>query len=561
MSGWRERVSRVVVLRAGWMLGAVGLAGLAVAYGTALRAPAAGVFHDDGIYAVTAKSLATGHGYHIVSLPTEIAETKYPFLFPVLLAGIWKLAPQFPENLLWLKLVPLAGGLAWGVLEYHMLREKTGSAPAARALAVLMALSPWLLFLSTTLLSETWFAAALTGALLLAGRLERRGGTWGTVVGLALVASAAFLTRTVGILVIGAGGLAVWRNGRIRHTLAFLLICAGLCLPWIWWQAHQDTAALAHEPYYSQCNYANWNILMRFAPYQKAHILMANLAGVWIAPALLMGVPATGWGTLLALLIGGVVAVGFAGRLARRPATAEWFVALYVAVVLSWAWPPVRFMAPLLPLLVLYGYDGVRAVGRAFRLQAGATRAVVGALAVVLVAQGAGVITRMTAAARETRAVPVPNAAQDDWGETAGMLEWLKAHTSPDAVLMGNLDPVLYLYTGRKSVRGFVQDPYRLHYAGGPGSLPLGSEQDLVAAMHWYGVSYLVYAPNAAFREGPYLARLTDGVVARYGGRLRCVYQSGGSRYRIYAVTPELSPCNLRVTPNLKPPPPLVASN
>src|SRR5579864_8867895 len=53
-------------------------------YWTALHAPAVGMFHDDGIYAVTAKALATGHGYRIISLPGEIAQTKYPILLPAL---------------------------------------------------------------------------------------------------------------------------------------------------------------------------------------------------------------------------------------------------------------------------------------------------------------------------------------------------------------------------------------------------------------------------------------------------------------------------------------------
>ena len=59
--------------------------------------------------------------------------------------------------------------------------------------------------------------------------------------------------------------------------------------------------------------------------------------------------------------------------------------------------------------------------------------------------------------ARETGAVPLPNMAQDNWRETARMLAWVRVHTPAHAVLMGNLDPVLYLYTGRKSVRGFLQ--------------------------------------------------------------------------------------------------------
>src|SRR6266849_5220060 len=101
----RTPVGRVI---ARWFVcGILGLAlaGLAVVYIAAFRAQPVGLFHDDGIYAVTAKALAEGRGYRIISLPDQIPQTKYPILFPALLAGIWKLEPRFPENALWLKLV------------------------------------------------------------------------------------------------------------------------------------------------------------------------------------------------------------------------------------------------------------------------------------------------------------------------------------------------------------------------------------------------------------------------------------------------------------------------
>jgi hypothetical protein len=53
-----------------------------------------GTYHDDGIYVTTAKAIATGQGYRIVSLPFEPSETKYPPLHPFLLSVIWRLKFQ-----------------------------------------------------------------------------------------------------------------------------------------------------------------------------------------------------------------------------------------------------------------------------------------------------------------------------------------------------------------------------------------------------------------------------------------------------------------------------------
>src|SRR5438309_5922804 len=64
---------------------------------------ALGLFHDDGIYTVVAKSLSQHVGYRIISLPTAPPQTKYPFLYSYLLSWIWSLDRSFPENIVVLK--------------------------------------------------------------------------------------------------------------------------------------------------------------------------------------------------------------------------------------------------------------------------------------------------------------------------------------------------------------------------------------------------------------------------------------------------------------------------
>src|SRR5215813_13966551 len=48
-----------------------------------------GSYHDDGLYGVLAKSLASGNGYRVISLPSEPHQTKSPPLYPFLLSLIW----------------------------------------------------------------------------------------------------------------------------------------------------------------------------------------------------------------------------------------------------------------------------------------------------------------------------------------------------------------------------------------------------------------------------------------------------------------------------------------
>ena len=59
-----------------------------------------GMYHDDAVYMVCAKSLADGDGYRILSLPGAPPQSKYPVGFPLFLALLWKVFPVFPGNLL-----------------------------------------------------------------------------------------------------------------------------------------------------------------------------------------------------------------------------------------------------------------------------------------------------------------------------------------------------------------------------------------------------------------------------------------------------------------------------
>ena len=103
---------------------ALALAVLLVAAGSArMVVGVGGIYHDDGVYISTAKALAQGQGYRLINLPNAPVQTRYPLLYPALLALIWKLWPSFPDNLLamqWLAL--LLGAVTIGLAYLYMVR-------------------------------------------------------------------------------------------------------------------------------------------------------------------------------------------------------------------------------------------------------------------------------------------------------------------------------------------------------------------------------------------------------------------------------------------------------
>ncbi|MEO7145938.1 MAG: glycosyltransferase family 39 protein [Bryobacteraceae bacterium] len=254
----------------------IGIPILIAAYAIAFLAPVAGSFLDDGIYIVTAKSLAEGNGYRIQSLPGDPPQTKHPFLFPALLAAVWRIWPSFPENVQALKTVPLLFGFLWAWAVWLGFRDELGRTGAAWLAALTLA-SPWTVFLSSSLLSETLFAFLTWLALSRIRRLREEPAGW-PVAFAALLTAAAFLARTSGIALIAAGILALAKAKKWKQCGIYAAVCAVCCSPWTLWQAANPAPSSPVFAYYSKANYAAWNLLANFDVGQKLSILLQNLA-------------------------------------------------------------------------------------------------------------------------------------------------------------------------------------------------------------------------------------------------------------------------------------------
>lgn len=507
---------------------------LGAAYVLALRTPSVGTFHDDGIYLVTAKALAEGSGYRITSLPEPIPQTKYPPVFPAMLSIVWRIAPEFPQNLLLLKLVPFAGLLVWCALVHRTLLRWTGDRRASLVITLLTAASPWILFLGTSLLAETWFAAFTWATLLGLVRLQRGQKRQGAALHIALLAGAAVLARTAGIALIAAGALGLLRT-RWRSAVRFASV-AGLCgLTWgAWALSRQGEVPADLATWYGGTNYASWNLIFGFGWPEKLEILGWNVLHLLLSPFALMGaVPGPLWSFLL--LTGSLLLIGFVVDARRRGGVIHLFAGLYVVLVLLWAWPPARFLAPIYPLLLLFLWRGLRATLGRCRLPAFFRRAIRTAVLVVVCGWSATTVARSAWSARVTGiACPRP-ACTERWNEFREVLGWIQRTTPSDAVLLGNLDPMLHLYTGRPAARPFTADPYLLYYAS-ERSAPLGTPQELVARIGALGASYIVSTPHGLFGEDTPWQALLERTAQTYPGLLEESFRGTNPGFRVFRV-------------------------
>ena len=113
-----------------------------------------------------------------VSTPNQPYQTKYPPLYAALLAGIWRINPNFPSNL------PLATLLAWILLPVYLLtvwiflRQCQFDWRVQCLLFLIAGLSPVAAVFSFSLMPELLFTAFLLGSVTLAERASESNAAW-----------------------------------------------------------------------------------------------------------------------------------------------------------------------------------------------------------------------------------------------------------------------------------------------------------------------------------------------------------------------------------------------
>jgi hypothetical protein len=469
----------------------------------------AGQFHDDGLYLITAESLAEGRGYRLTHLPSEPPQTKFPPLYPAALAALWRLDPDFPGNVRLLEWVGVlgaavaaAGGYLFAVRYSYADRLVAGSAAAA------VATSPIILWLATLLLAEMPFSALLLLALWrLEATLADPGRRPGILLGVALALPT--LCRMPGVVVPAVGLLLLARAGRRPWRTA--LGAAAVLAPWAVWSA-AAVGQYRSDPvtgYYS--DYFGWWV--ESGPGALVRVVMQNL--VWVLQATadqpaagLTALAGEGTATVVVAAALGLVAWVGVVRDVRSGRPAAWVLLAYLGLILVWPWPPARFLAPLQPLLAVYL---LRPLGHL-----PAARWLVPAVAAALVATNlVGVAGRWERVRERGYEPPVIRPDDPKWEAYERLFGWVREHTPAHAVTASHADPVVYLFTGRKSFNPFVASPTRAFY-GQPGEA-LPTPAVLADRLRAGGATFAVSVPGGW--GGPVFERYeqltANGVLAR----------------------------------------------
>lgn len=409
-----------------------------------------GVFQDDGIYAVLAKSLAEGHGYRYLQMPGTPNATHYPPAYPLVLAALWKLWPAFPANVTLFKFanaafVALAAALGW---RFARRQVRLGPWAAALAVGAFTACAP-IVLLSVMVLSEPMFLAALCPVLIAAERAAANGRARDALLAGAAGAGLG-LIRTLGAVVVPAAALVLaWRR-RWRSAALVMAAGAAVLLPWqLWVAAHAADVAPVFQGKYG--SYAGWlaDAVRAEGPAWVARVAAFNLSQI----------AAQGWATVTADPLapwvrwaatggmGALFALGWWRLTSRAPVTA-WMVALYLAIVVAWPFPPARFTWAIWPLVGITFALACEAIVR-WRPERRPAR----------LARSAALAAALLLAAGYAR-YNILGATRGWWTEVQAsvahrarpLAEWVAANTPGDAVIATDDDVLIYLYTGRQAI-------------------------------------------------------------------------------------------------------------
>ena len=406
-----------------------------------------GTYEDDAIYTLLAKALATGDGYRMINLPGSPHATHYPPGYPFLLSLLWRISPEFPDNVVVFKfanavLVAVASvGMYW----FARTRLELGAAAAA-VISIFGMASIMMLQFAGLVLSEPLFVALLFATFIVIERCVDSGN-----VRLALLAGAMLgaltMVRTIGVVAIAGAVLVLLLRRRLAAAIAVVAASALFLVPWQLWVGAYGNE-VPHILMGKYGSYSTWLV----EGYRNGgvafgrDVVIHNLAGMGNTLSYAFMPLSIKWVRIVTLLaLVPIVIAGLAVMTRRSPVLSAFFV-LYVALITIWPFDPWRFLVALWPSLVLVVAVAIHAAWH-WRAK-GLARPMVRALAL-----GAGFFLVAGHAAHNWRERRSFADLQRRSGLSAKpLVEWVAANTRPGDVLSTEHDVVVYLYTGRQGV-------------------------------------------------------------------------------------------------------------
>jgi hypothetical protein len=441
-----------------------------------------GLYQDDGIYLSTAKALAEGQGYTLISFPGSPPAMKYPILYPWLLSFVWRLNPNFPDNLKLAIHVTKFFGCWTLIATFFLLRRLEGlSEWVAISFTALFACQPFFVRLSGLVMSDVPFMALMLTALLMAGAAIRTRGGLLPMVFAGLTAGLLVGIRIIGVAVVAGILFVVFRSKGLRSALIFAC-SAFLAAIAVLWPTLSHPTAVANI---SSPGELGWKHVL--TNYTQYGLLQGGLSlrGLWMflvlvklnflvlltSPGTIVAGPSGPWGARIMATLSAPIWLGII-RQWRQP---EWrpitsVVIFYVGILLVWPYTiPDRFLLPFIPLFFASLWCELRRLGHIVvtNVRSGAPTG-----QRILAASLSAVLASILAFIAWNYLFEDPKRLRDASElqmralvEKQQAYQWIREHTNPGDRIVSWEDVTLYLYTGRQALRPIAILPQVIYMA------------------------------------------------------------------------------------------------
>ena len=502
-----------------------------------------GLFHDDGIYAVVAKSLSDGVGYRLISLPTAPDQTKYPFLYSYILSWLWSLDPKFPENIGLLKAANAAFLAGVFILSYLFYRRRVaGEESEGLLFAALVCINPAVFSFTDFTVSDILLLLLSLSALVLFDATGQCTSRPSSITLLAVIVGLGCLTRSAAIPLAVAGAVHFVWSKRYRDLTHYVCLVLLLTVPWwIWVRSHSNQTASSLLQYYvSYSSEPPAFVVMWSDPFGALEIVWGNLH--YIVEALDMIFQSRIVPGLL-LPVGLMLLWGVWRSFNEQSIFFRSYVFLYLALVVAWPFPPARYLVPLVPAIYFFLFRGVQAAeGDIANLMTSETRKrssrhlVRVTFALVVVLNVGWISNYLLNKDVATTRVWFGKRLSASWQGFSETFEWIRTNTEASTFVATLYDPMYYLYTGRRSIQPALHNPRAYFYPYGHAVPDVGSSDQIRAELKSLGVGFLVvHRLNDDEEQSAYL-RLWSELIHSYRTQPELMFTSSDSKHRIYAL-------------------------
>lgn len=506
-----------------------------------------GIYHDDGIYVVTAQSLSYGTGYRILSLPGSPPQTKYPILYSYILSWVCLVSPAFPGNIAILKSVNLVFLFFIVLVAHRFYCATVPEAPTESYIyAALVGANPAIFSFADFAVSDVLFVLLVLLTCWLYGKNDSVWFRGWRVVTLALISVAAVLTRSAGAPLAMAGLLHFLWARRFRELAIYSITLALAVLPWfVWRTGHAATLSQSSLlAYYVQYDLHNTVLYLSGSQLIKAgdmvwsnlRYLFDSLDVVWLLPVFPQ--------LRLRILMLTLVAVGLCSSIRNLSVYLIAFLLSYLILILSWPFSPTRYTLAIVPLLLLFVFRGIHTLeDTARRMWRGAERWPFRTLVrVPIYSVLCFNIAWLASTVQPSNDRWVRGAYGQrldySWSGFMETFDWIRGHIPKEDLLATAYDPMYYLYTGRKAVMPMFHKPETYFYPYDAAKPDVGSVEEIKGEFGRLNVRYLVTNPLDQYREGKAVETVLASLLASYSTKPHLVFTSHDGKHKIYRLPP-----------------------